>query len=476
MNMSVMKSREVLGEDTAKLDLHNKKKLETTSSLWEKSKTGRAALKRLTREDIQLKPSSVVPLAHRSVSLSKDIVKDLVEGKSEKKSSVRQVKAQSKRLAGKLSARRGVDSLSMGLGAQPPHPGKVQMLLALRTTSAYLNMCLYIETHKEVWRGAVEKSGKNLYVRSNSSLSRSVQYNFDHTIFVHFVKKRLKDKVLGEGGFKCVKTALCYNTGELFASVGLGKKCEGELEKMTLVAGLEGFIQPLYCVSYLDKYENFPKKRIIMKLCEKGNLSQLLKERRLSKGDFWRIASQLLSSLNQLHARKLIHRDLKPANIVLSQGAHGSLKAYICDLASLCTFESDERQEYRTTCWYVPPECAKAHLEDEAHAKITSAKNFDVIPSFSAVVTDKLDVWSLGLILYQMFFNRRTSWMEASSDDKVVLKLVADLTERWFIEPKRGSIEHLIWAMLRINPRERLTASQAFVTLGALLEEEKKIP
>lgn len=84
---------------------------------------------------------------------------------------------------------------------------------------------------------------------------------------------------------------------------------------------------------------------------------------------------------------KIIHYDLKPQNIMFHKG---ELK--IADFGLCKVIESDvSRLELTSqgvgTYWYLPPECFE------------SGKN--------ATISTKVDVWSVGVIFYEMLFGER---------------------------------------------------------------------
>lgn len=354
---------------------------------------------------------------------------------------------------------------------------KIELLKCYRNfLGAYLppdecdQVILYIKNNWELWRKKVESTQKNLYMRSSPDLPRALQYNVDHSLYMHFNRGKAKgDPLLGKGAFKEIRRTINLETGQERASAGLNLHSQSELEKMKLVAGLTGYMQILCSAEYLGK--KGPKIRVTMQWCELGNLHELGPT--LTFPQYGVVARQLLRSLALLHGCKLLHRDLKLANVVLS----GPYQTCICDLNSVCSFDSPERAEQRTTHWYISPEYARAYLLDLKNKKVVFNKllEIDIAPGLVAVTTDKLDVWSMGVMLYQLFFGDNPPWIdeEEESPSRPLVERIANLKEDWFNEPEKGRDAHLIWSMLQINPDARISAAEALAKIELLYKKPK---
>ena len=131
----------------------------------------------------------------------------------------------------------------------------------------------------------------------------------------------------------------------------------------------------------------------ILEYCEGGDLDYYLKKfgtvsEKESKG----IAYQLLNALNYIQRpeHRVIHYDLKPANILFDQTGQlkitdfGLSKVQEDGLASMFELTSQGAGTY----WYLPPEC------------------FETGPN-PTLISCKVDVWSVGVILYQILFGKR---------------------------------------------------------------------
>lgn len=120
---------------------------------------------------------------------------------------------------------------------------------------------------------------------------------------------------------------------------------------------------------------------IITEFCSKGDLSQFLKGRAMKEKYALYFMKQIRNGLKYLIDNKIFHRDLKPHNILINE--KGELK--IADFGFARHFESDNMIE--TLCGtplYMAPEIMKKQK-----------------------YTTKSDLWSVGVILYQMLFGKR---------------------------------------------------------------------
>jgi serine/threonine protein kinase len=101
--------------------------------------------------------------------------------------------------------------------------------------------------------------------------------------------------------------------------------------------------------------------------------------------------SQVVAALTYLNERaeQIIHYDLKPANVLMHQG---SVKLTDFGLSKLFVAEEESCMELTSqgagTYWYLPPEC---FAQGPKPAKISS----------------NVDVWSVGIILYQCLYGER---------------------------------------------------------------------
>jgi serine/threonine-protein kinase HSL1 (negative regulator of Swe1 kinase) len=146
---------------------------------------------------------------------------------------------------------------------------------------------------------------------------------------------------------------------------------------------------------------------------------------------------QILAGVGYCHSLNICHRDLKPENILLTK--EGQIKVADFGMAAL---HQSPGHKLRTSCGsphYAAPEVVKG----------------------GAYRGDKTDIWSIGIILYATLAGRLPFDTEATGDD-LVRALVPKIKKGVYTMPKDFSPEaaDLIWRMLQVNPRDRITMSQ----------------
>lgn len=138
---------------------------------------------------------------------------------------------------------------------------------------------------------------------------------------------------------------------------------------------------------------------------------------------------QMLSALEYCHSFNICHRDLKPENILLKE--NGQIK--IADFG-MAAIQQGPNHMLRTSCGsphYAAPE-------------LVSRKKYR---------GDKVDIWSLGVILYAMLCAR------LPFDDPDIPRLLAKATKGIYEMPSwlSHNAQDLIRKMLQVDPKERIS-------------------
>lgn len=158
------------------------------------------------------------------------------------------------------------------------------------------------------------------------------------------------------------------------------------------------------------------------------------------KYDPLQIFSDIVCGLAELHANKIIHGDLKPQNCLVKDGV-----VKITDLNSFISPKNSVDGEDVSTLWWRAPEIIEEH-------------------KFS----DKVDIWALGCILYQLYAKReliRGRDIKEIMDD-IDLKITRyragtlDSDElKYLVEPLYSGIPRdilkLLFSMLQVDPKKR---------------------
>ena len=160
------------------------------------------------------------------------------------------------------------------------------------------------------------------------------------------------------------------------------------------------------------------------------------------------IITQILQALIYLNnlTKKIIHYDLKPENILFDS----DMNIKITDFGLAKIIEPNTEFVQLTsqgvgTYWYLPPEC----FEENKNIEINS----------------KVDIWSLGVILYEIIFNKKPFGHGCSSQRKLVKdKIIQNAYSVEFPENPEISekCKDFIQNCLKYKQSERYDAFQAF--------------
>jgi eukaryotic-like serine/threonine-protein kinase len=141
---------------------------------------------------------------------------------------------------------------------------------------------------------------------------------------------------------------------------------------------------------------------IVMELIDGGDLAEVIRERgTLEPVAAARIAQQIYEALDAAHARGIIHRDIKPTNVLMTSG--GRVK--VADFGIARAFSEAQLTMPGTTLGsvhYFSPEQARGEM-----------------------VTSASDVYSAGLVLFEMLTGRR-AWTGDSPGAVAVARLAGD--------------------------------------------------
>lgn len=171
-----------------------------------------------------------------------------------------------------------------------------------------------------------------------------------------------------------------------------------------------------------------------MEFIDGDDLSSLLRRiGRLPQDKAIEIARQLCAGLHAIHQVGILHRDLKPANAIID----GRGKARITDFG-IAGLESELKDGAGVagTPAYMSPE------------QITGKE-----------LTTKSDIYSLGLVLYEIFTGRRA--FEAETINELIRKhkTAAPTTPSEFVKDIDPLVEQTIFRCLEKDPRERPTSA-----------------
>ncbi|XP_066544034.1 serine/threonine-protein kinase tousled-like 1 isoform X4 [Amia ocellicauda] len=161
----------------------------------------------------------------------------------------------------------------------------------------------------------------------------------------------------------------------------------------------------------------------VLEYCEGNDLDFYLKQHKLmSEKEARSIVMQIVNALRYLNEIKppIIHYDLKPGNILLVDGtACGEIKITDFGLSKIMDDDNygvdgmDLTSQGAGTYWYLPPECF-------------------VVGKEPPKISNKVDVWSVGVIFFQCLYGRKPFGHNQSQQDILQENTILKATEVQF--------------------------------------------
>ena len=248
---------------------------------------------------------------------------------------------------------------------------------------------------------------------------------------------------LGNGHFGKVNKCKNKSSGEIYA-VKVINKLDIKLIDLELIEQEKNYLKLIKhpnILSLKDYYEDRKNIFIITECCNGGDLLNFIEDRnkekvQISEKIAAKITKKIAEGIKYLNFFGVIHRDLKPENIMfVDKNDIKTLKIIDLGVSQTLTY-GEMASEPLGTDGYICPEIYMHH-------------NY----SF------KIDVWSLGVILYIMITGGILPFDDEKMDNKVIGKKVVYLQqeypEEYFGKSSRGLI-NLLDRMLEKNDQKRI--------------------
>ena len=266
-------------------------------------------------------------------------------------------------------------------------------------------------------------------------------------------KYEIRDKI-GEGAYSIVYKAKDKETNEIKAIKIMhleniddddeeNKKKEqdliiNELNGMKICSNDNNNIYSVKLYEFLW-YEN--DIIIVMELCDK-NLSKALKEKKegFKPGEIYKIMKQLNKTFKIMVENNIVHRDLKLENILVK-------------------YEDKEQNKFtvKLTDYGMSRQVNKTKIfKTHVGTPVTMAPE---ILEGSEKYDNKCDLWSIGVIIYQLIFNE---FPYIGETEVSLLNKIKNYKQKKLKKTENKYLDDLIRKLLVYNPKERIEWSSYF--------------
>ena len=194
---------------------------------------------------------------------------------------------------------------------------------------------------------------------------------------------------------------------------------------------------------------------IVMEYIEGMTLRQRMANGQIGVDEAIDIAIQIASALCSAHKTKIVHRDIKPENVMLRED--GLVKVLDFGLAKLAETKPDPANSKDETRAIDPKTLPGVLMGTVAYMSPEQARGL--------LVDARTDIWSLGVVLYEMIAGRQP--FDGPTPTDVIIGIAErDPAPLAKSQPRAGSLQPIVTKTLAKDRNDRYqTAEQALVDL-----------
>jgi len=194
---------------------------------------------------------------------------------------------------------------------------------------------------------------------------------------------------------------------------------------------------------------------IVMEYIEGMTLRQRMANGQIGVDEAIDIAIQIASALCSAHKTKIVHRDIKPENVMLRED--GLVKVLDFGLAKLAETKPDPANSKDETRAIDPKTLPGVLMGTVAYMSPEQARGL--------LVDARTDIWSLGVVLYEMIAGRQP--FDGPTPTDVIIGIAErDPAPLARSQPRAGSLQPIVTKTLAKDRNDRYqTAEQALVDL-----------
>ena len=196
-------------------------------------------------------------------------------------------------------------------------------------------------------------------------------------------------------------------------------------------------------------------RALVMELVEGQTLAQRLEGGALSVDESLAIARQIAEALEEAHEKGIVHRDLKPANVNVM--ADGKVKVLDFGLAKALDPGGASSTSSSASASQLARSPTLTHAATQMGMILGTAAYMAPEQAAGTAVDRRADIWSFGVVLFEMLSGRRL--FEGESVSHVLAAVLKDTPDFSLLPAETpGRIVNLLRRCLRRKPRERLQA------------------
>jgi hypothetical protein len=275
--------------------------------------------------------------------------------------------------------------------------------------------------------------------RRKYGLTRSLILSAVGEVFILLNRRKKKrDRCIGKGSFKKVKIAINIKTAEEAAYLSIQNDTSIQSARAEFNRNVR--LAELGCSKLANvvkgSFVNRGHKAAFLMPKAAGNLLQLLESGGLNAGQKHDIAVQMIEAVRQLHSCGCCHRDIKPENFLYFVDAEDQIKIGISDLGF-----SSPASEFKR--------CGTPHYMAPEMTRYKSGEDVDPL------VSQRVDVWSTGVSLLELFIDGKLSktFIDSLKKEGISKKTLKTLFPG--NSEQNRSLRRAIYYSLRPNPEER---------------------
>lgn len=263
---------------------------------------------------------------------------------------------------------------------------------------------------------------------------------------------------LGRGSFGTVSRAKDRATGRVCAVKTMARPEKGDVDRTRVEVALTKEVDHPNIVKLYETFEDHRNLYLVLEICEGGELfDKIVETGHLTECDAARSLQQLFCAVHYLHRSGICHRDLKPQNLLLkardAELASATLK--VIDFGMACRIAEGSLMSSRVgTPYYLAPEVLAGRYDE------------------------RCDQWSCGVLMFFLLCGHRPFVGKTKEElfGKIQKAEVSLAAPEWCCVS--SDAKELVLALLRRDPRERLTAegSLSHVWVKSLAPGAQKAP